>query len=448
MLRDGDVGCKNPTPGSGTTITLNNLSTGGKFSGVALVPQTIIGLSGSPATGLGGTNGTFTTDSSGTTPEFWLSSGISVGEWTVVVVNIPGYKIRSATGCTPDVSIYANKTNNRCTGMKNGTPVTINLVPGDISTTPTTVFPKSTFTAGENLTGTVIGGDPKNTWACMDNPNTVSGHECTSGWTNVWRQLTVPYGGQADGWHLVETNYGDTIELSPMSTAGAPAGTYTQYVKTGQWGTVKTPTSVTLTAAQNTTTYPLTVTMKGSGMGGVNTADNTIFCGAGGVHCSTEYYSNTSVTLTEGPGAWSTFTGWSGACSGTGTTCTVTMNQAQNVTATFTSSSSSSSVSAPIISSMAPSSGKVGTTVILNGSGFIVGANQIYLDDVSVDTYNTSGGPTPSWISFVVPTYLPSCPAIMRYPLCVNGSGLQPGAHTVRVQNTNGTSNTLSFVVN
>jgi len=247
MLRDGDVGCKNPTPGSGATITLNDLSTGGKLSGIALNPQTIIGLSGAAAIGLGGTNGVFTTDSDGKTPEFWLSDFGTAG-WTVVVVNVPGYKIRSADGCAFDVSIHANKTNNRCMGLKNGTPVTINMVPGDISTLPTTHFDTLTYHRGETLKGSITGGDPNDTWGCMDSPNTVPGHECTSGWTNVWRKLTVPYDGHADGWQLVETNQGDSMQLGGLLIEqGFPLGTYTMYVKTGQWGVPSQTTSKSIT---------------------------------------------------------------------------------------------------------------------------------------------------------------------------------------------------------
>lgn len=53
--------------------------------------------------------------------------------------------------------------------------------------------------------------------------------------------------------------------------------------------------------------------------------------------CFQLYPSGTHVVLTAAPGAGSTFTGWSGACTGTGT-CSVTLSAGQNVTATFTAS--------------------------------------------------------------------------------------------------------------
>ena len=49
------------------------------------------------------------------------------------------------------------------------------------------------------------------------------------------------------------------------------------------------------------------------------------------------FNSGTSVTLTATPSTGSTFTGWSGACTGTGS-CTVSMTVAQSVRATFTQS--------------------------------------------------------------------------------------------------------------
>jgi hypothetical protein len=77
---------------------------------------------------------------------------------------------------------------------------------------------------------------------------------------------------------------------------------------------------------------PLTVTKAGGGVGTVVSTPAGINCGT---TCSATYASGTVVTLTASPGAGSSFSGWSGACSGTGS-CQVTMNAAQSVTATFT----------------------------------------------------------------------------------------------------------------
>jgi hypothetical protein len=87
----------------------------------------------------------------------------------------------------------------------------------------------------------------------------------------------------------------------------------------------------------------------------------------------------------------------------------------------------------------------VGTTITITGSGF-TGTNSIYLNGSPVDTLNSSGGSTPTWISFVIPTNLPSCPSWDR--ICTPGPALTSGTYTVSVQNTNGTSNAVSLGVN
>ena len=89
--------------------------------------------------------------------------------------------------------------------------------------------------------------------------------------------------------------------------------------------------SVTATFATAPTTFTLTVAKAGTGLGTVRSTPAGINCGA---DCSQAYASGTSVTLTATPKASSTFSGWSGPCTGTGT-CVVSMTQARSVTATF-----------------------------------------------------------------------------------------------------------------
>ena len=75
--------------------------------------------------------------------------------------------------------------------------------------------------------------------------------------------------------------------------------------------------------------YVLSVTVSGSGS--VTSNPNGITCGAS---CSAPYPSGAVVTLSAIPAAGSTFSGWSGACSGV-TNCVVTLTTARSVTATF-----------------------------------------------------------------------------------------------------------------
>ena len=87
----------------------------------------------------------------------------------------------------------------------------------------------------------------------------------------------------------------------------------------------------TVTAAFMVQSFDLTVNKSGTGTGAVTSAPTGINCGP---TCVFSYSFNTQVTLTATPAAGATFTGWSGAC--TGSSCVVTMNAAKTVTANFT----------------------------------------------------------------------------------------------------------------
>jgi PKD repeat protein len=80
------------------------------------------------------------------------------------------------------------------------------------------------------------------------------------------------------------------------------------------------------------TNYLLAVTRAGAGSGTVSSTPAGISCGA---TCSASFPQATAVTLTASPDAGSSFSGWSGACSGTGP-CSLTMSADQSATATFT----------------------------------------------------------------------------------------------------------------
>jgi uncharacterized repeat protein (TIGR02543 family) len=79
-------------------------------------------------------------------------------------------------------------------------------------------------------------------------------------------------------------------------------------------------------------THTLTVSTAGTGSGTVT--GGTLNCGLGGATCTATLNEGSSVTLTATPIAGSSFTGWSGACTGTGT-CVVDATADQSVTATF-----------------------------------------------------------------------------------------------------------------
>lgn len=78
--------------------------------------------------------------------------------------------------------------------------------------------------------------------------------------------------------------------------------------------------------------YTLSVSRQGTGSGTVTSAPAGINCGN---TCSYSFVAGASVTLTAQPASGSSFTGWSGACTGT-SSCTVSMDSARSVTASFT----------------------------------------------------------------------------------------------------------------
>ena len=81
--------------------------------------------------------------------------------------------------------------------------------------------------------------------------------------------------------------------------------------------------------------YALTVTHSGTGTGvTASVPAGSINCAGGSGTCSANYSVNSMVTLAATPDGGSSFTGWSGACTGS-STCTVTMDAAKSVTAIF-----------------------------------------------------------------------------------------------------------------
>ncbi|MDR2261500.1 MAG: trypsin-like peptidase domain-containing protein [Azoarcus sp.] len=96
--------------------------------------------------------------------------------------------------------------------------------------------------------------------------------------------------------------------------------------------TVNADVSVTATFQQaQAARRSLSVQRSGSGTGTV--IGQGITCGA---DCTEQYTAGTKVTLFALPASGHTFTGWSGACTGSTAICTVTMNADTSVTATFT----------------------------------------------------------------------------------------------------------------
>ncbi len=175
-------------------------------------------------------------------------------------------------------------------------------------------------TAGHvyRFTGWVKGNATLKIWAFWQNAN------------GVWDRVDWGYDGQTD---VSVTSAWTQASFSFTAPAGARAVSAGFYVtRVGTW----TVDDMTLTDTTNPTPPPstqtLTVSKAGSGSGSVSSTPAGVSCGSS---CSASFATGTSVTLTAAAASGSTFSGWSGACSGTGS-CVVTMSAARDVTATFT----------------------------------------------------------------------------------------------------------------
>ena len=139
---------------------------------------------------------------------------------------------------------------------------------------------------------------------CIDTTNNSA---CDGSWVSVGNTTNASVSGL-----LTNTTYYWEVRASN--------GWVDTYADSNTWGSF------------TTASYTLSVSKSGTGSGGVTSAPPGINCGT---TCSVAFSLNTSVTLTGAASTGSTFTGWSGACTGTGT-CTVTMDATKSVTATFT----------------------------------------------------------------------------------------------------------------
>ncbi|MEJ2206924.1 MAG: hypothetical protein P8170_22785, partial [Gemmatimonadota bacterium] len=137
---------------------------------------------------------------------------------------------------------------------------------------------------------------------------------------------------------VLESGSSVTVAVKLTSSDLGP-GEYSGSVTVSASGADNTPQTVAvrLKVAEGVL-HPLHVEGAGSGEGRVRSILEGIDCGVHGAStsgdCDEVYPSGTSVTLLPEPASGSTFTGWSGACSGTGA-CQVTMDQARAVTAAF-----------------------------------------------------------------------------------------------------------------
>jgi uncharacterized delta-60 repeat protein len=139
--------------------------------------------------------------------------------------------------------------------------------------------------------------------------------------------------------------------------------------------------------------YALTVTKAGGGTGSVTSSAGGIACGA---TCSGAAETGTSVTLTATADSGSTFSGWSGDCTGASVATTLTMTAARSCTATFAQAAVPPPAPTPIpqVSVPVDTSGSGQGTVSLAAALGNPGPGS------TITVQQTSGAALPPWLSF------------------------------------------------
>jgi uncharacterized repeat protein (TIGR02543 family) len=330
------------TPYTFTTMPASNITLYAKWTAL---PATCYALTlnhtgqgsnpvASPANSIGCPAGQYVAGASinlsGATPD----TGWQISSWTGTNNNTSTASTNTATMPASAHSASVNYTQGQYT-------LTITSANGSVARNPN----QATYAYGQvvQLTATPYPGWSFTNWTGnatgTANPVsvTMNGNKAvTANYTQNHYTLTVKivgcYGSVIKSPNQTSYHYGDTVTLTAIPSTGwtfsAWSGGLTGSVNPATL-TIQGNTTVTATFTQ--AQYKLTVTKTGTGSGTVSSSPAGINCGA---TCSANFNYNTSVTLTAAPATGSTFTGWSGACSGTGT-CKVTMTSVKSVSANF-----------------------------------------------------------------------------------------------------------------
>jgi hypothetical protein len=194
---------------------------------------------------------------------------------------------------------------------------------------------------------------------------TISASAGTGGTISPSGSVSVNYG--ASQTFMITANSGYTI--SGVTVDGASAGAVSSYT----FSNVTAGHTIAATFTAIPATYTLSTSRTGTGTGLITASPS-----------GTTFTAGTVVTLTAAANTNSTFTGWSGACSGTATTCQVTMNGNTSVGAAFTLKSFTISASAGTGGTISPS----GSVSVNYGASqtFTITANSGYtISGVTVD---------------------------------------------------------------
>lgn len=182
--------------------------------------------------------------------------------------------------------------------------------------------------------------------AGVSSPNTFT-LTVTKAGTGTGTVTSAPSGINCGSTCSANYSSGTSVTLTAAAASGSTFAGWSGACSGTASCTVSMSTARSVTATFNGSgggTFALSVAKAGTGSGTVTSSPSGINCGS---TCSANYSSGTSVTLTAAAATGSTFTGWSGACTGT-STCTVSMTAARSVTATFNTSGTGTTCANPV----------------------------------------------------------------------------------------------------
>jgi hypothetical protein len=351
--------------GGGSSTPAATYSISGTMTGAANVTLALSGASTATATTdasgnysfAGLANGSYTVTPTKTGFAFNpTSTAVSVSGANVTGKNFVATASAATTYCLSgtvsgavmqNVTIFLNGANTGSTvtdangnytfcGLVSGNYTVTALRQGYSITTSGTITIGAANPASVNLTSTVATGGNSVIFVPLNPlPQATVGIAYSNSVISSISGGTSPYHYQSDTFANGAPPMGLIVDLSGNLT-GTPsvAGTYTFGVCA-----VDMVGSSSCKSTSIIVNPALVVSLAGTGSGSVTSSPAGISCGA---TCSAGFASGTSVTLTATPSTGSTFTGWSGACSGTATSCVVTMNASQSVTAAFSQTASCS----------------------------------------------------------------------------------------------------------
>jgi PKD repeat protein len=250
--------------------------------------------------------------------------------------------------------------------------------------------------------------------------------------------------------HTYTTANTYTAQLS--NTSGSVVGTATITVTNGS-----TQGGVSFTASPTSGTAPLSVSFNATGFSQnasytINFGDGTsasmnqggcvgvssVVGGSGGIQCS---YSASHTYTAAGTYTAQLLSQINCPC--TSGACSCPASGVSLATATITVTGTSQG--AVSISSISPASGRVGTAIIITGSGFTSTGNTVRFASGGSQNISSSNG---TQIAYVIPGIVTPCSVAQAGMACPDiAQAITPGTYSVFIINANGTSNTLSFTV-